>query len=409
MSSSLSQIRIQIDAWKKRGIIKEITNESKLQNVLREKNAVYCGFDPTSSSLHIGHLLPFQLLRELSIWGCPIVILLGGATALVGDPSFRSQTRNHLSSETVQSNQQTIEKQIRQLLPEAQIVNNWDWYQKLSLFDFLKNIGQHFTVNKMLERKGIRQLYKNDFLLYNEFSYILLQAYDFYHLSQQYDCYLQVGGSDQYPNITFGIDFIKKMNANTGQKAVGITTALLSIGNDKTKISKTGPRDSGFFLNDMKNNLYELCLCFETLEESQFFLPEKTNSQQELVSYLSKWVFGVSQTKDFQKALLILQNFEKNFPEQWTTFKKDDWDHLVKVVKSRKISRHEKNLKNIMLQAEMVSSLSEARRLIEQGGIQIANRTVRHVFYQIKPKDLVNSHLILRFGKKRYYLINFED
>lgn len=140
----------------------------------------------------------------------------------------------------------------------------------------------------MLERKGIRQLYKNDFLLYNEFSYILLQAYDFYHLSQQYDCYLQVGGSDQYPNITFGIDFIKKMNANAGQKAVGITTALLSIGNDKTKISKTGPRDSGFFLNDMKNNLYELCLCFETLEESQFFLPEKTNSQQELVSYLSK-------------------------------------------------------------------------------------------------------------------------
>ena len=246
-------------------LIKAITNYNKLIDAIVAQKAVYLGFDPTSDSLHIGHFLPIYLLKQLIKLGCPGIIVIGDFTGAIGDPSFRKRKRQTLEDSELDSNIDKITKQITNFLPNCRIYNNQDWYENWSIRDFLKTLGKAFTVNKMLEKKSLAEAYERQNLLYSEFSYLLLQAYDFYHLYKIASCAIQIGGSDQYPNITLGIDLIKKMlsSKNIVNGAVGLTTSLIT--RNGVKISKS--QSHYLALNLKVSNLHDYYHFFHSLSD----------------------------------------------------------------------------------------------------------------------------------------------
>src|SRR5262245_6445618 len=227
-----------------RGLIHQTTDDARLPAWLREeRRTLYVGFDPTADSLHVGHLLPLMLLRRFQRAGHRPIALVGGATGMIGDPTGKSEERNLLSVEVLAANLQGIETQMRLLLDfesgphAALLVNNHDWMRSFNYIDFLRDVGKHFPVNVMLAKDSVKgRLEKTDAgMSYTEFSYMLLQAYDFVHLHDEYGCQLQAGGSDQWGNMTAGIDLARRMR---GAQLHGLTCPLL-LKSDGSKMGKT--------------------------------------------------------------------------------------------------------------------------------------------------------------------------
>src|SRR5205809_5516580 len=225
-----------------RGLIHQSTDPQQLVTRLSVgARTLYCGFDPTSDSLHVGSLLPAMLLRRFQKAGHRPIALVGGATGMVGDPTGKSEERNLLSAEQLERNVAGIERQLRGLLDfegtnAALLLNNFDWMRGFSFLDFLRDVGKHFPVNMMLAKDSVKGRLASDAgISYTEFSYMLLQAYDFVYLHQHHGCELQIGGSDQWGNITAGIDLARRMH---GGQLYGLTTPLL-LKSDGTKMGKT--------------------------------------------------------------------------------------------------------------------------------------------------------------------------
>ncbi|WP_027063031.1 tyrosine--tRNA ligase [Mesoplasma seiffertii] len=257
-----------------RGLVKQITNEEKLLQAQQANKAVYCGFDPTAASLHVGHLMMIVTLQRFGKAGFNPIALIGGGTGMIGDPSFKSDERVLQTNEQVLANVQAIEKQLRAIIPNVQFANNADWLNNMTLIDFLRDVGKDFTLSYLLAKESIATRIQTG-LSITEFSYTMLQAYDFWHLYSNMDCKVQIGGSDQWGNITSGTDYINSKVGRDNSQAAGFTIPLL-VKSDGKKFGKT--ESGAVWLDSTKTSEYEFY---------QFWLNQDDADCERMMKYLT--------------------------------------------------------------------------------------------------------------------------
>lgn len=416
-----------------RGLIHQTTADEHLQSWLAsDSRTVYAGFDPTANSLHVGSLLPVMLLRRFQKAGHRPIAIVGGATGMIGDPSGKSAERNLLSEEQLSANLAGIEAQMRHLLDfdcgeqSAVLVNNHDWMSQFSYIEFLRDVGKNFPVNVMMQKDSVKsRLGSEAGLSYTEFSYMLLQAYDFVHLNKQYGCEMQIGGSDQWGNVTAGIDLGRRM---LGTQLYGMTCPLLT----KTDGSKMGKTESGaIWLSPDKTSPYAfyqywvnvadedagMCLRFLTelgreeilaLDESMELEPHKRASQKRLAEELTRLIHG---DEGVEKALKATDVF---FGAEIEDLDDQDLAHIFADVPSSEQEfsalDHDGGLSVVdaFVRSGLSKSKGEARRTISGGGAYVNNRRVENPDQKITREDLAGeSMIVLRSGKRKYALLQF--
>ncbi len=413
-------------AW--RGLIHQSTDETALREHLTKPQVVYAGFDPTATSLHCGSLLPLMTLRRFQRLGHRPLALVGGATGMIGDPSGKSEERVLLSAEELQENVEGIKRQMSRYLDfdgpaAAKLVNNLDWMGNWSYIQFLRDVGKNFPVNVMLSKDSVKsRLEREDGgLSYTEFSYMLLQAYDFAHLSKQFDCSLQIGGSDQWGNITAGIDLARRMH---GVKLFGMTCPLL-LTSDGRKMGKTesgaiwldAERTSPYAFYQYWVNVSDadvlLCLRFLTeideeeyrsLEQSVAAEPHKRTAQKRLASWITEFIHGNEGLKAAERATEIF------FGAEISNQSDRQLGEIFQDVPGAEIQTDELNagllLTDALAKTQLAKSKTDARRTIEQGGAYINNRRIDDVDYKLTCNDLASETVIvLRSGKRKFALL----
>ena len=416
-----------------RQLINQTTDDALLPTWLAEKpRSVYVGFDPTADSLHVGHLVALMVLRRFQKAGHRPIALVGGATGMIGDPSGKSEERNLLSVETLQRNIAGMQAQLKRFLDfegptGALLVNNYDWMGKFGYLEFLRDIGKHFPVNVMLTKDSVRaRLERTDSgLSYTEFSYMLLQAFDFVHLHRAFGCEIQVGGSDQWGNITAGIDLARRMMS---VQLYGITCPLLTK-SDGTKMGKT--ESGALWLSPEKTSPYQFyqywinvddsevgkCLRFLTdiqREEMDAVLaehaddPAKRIGQRRLATELTRLVHGDDGLATAQRATEIF------FGAEIAQLDDGQLGQIFADVPSKELPRDrlaDPGLPVIdaLVEAGLAQSKGEARRTVAQGGAYVNNRRVESIEARLGPDALASqSVLVLRTGKKKYALLRFQ-
>jgi tyrosyl-tRNA synthetase len=415
-----------------RGLIHQSTAPDHLPAWLASgSRTLYCGFDPTSDSLHVGSLLPALILRRFQKAGHRPIALVGGATGMIGDPSGKSEERNLLSVEQLRANVEGIGKQLEQFLDfggasGAKLLNNFDWMGQFSYLDFLRDVGKHFPVNVMLAKDSVAsRIERESGISYTEFSYMLLQAYDFVHLSQAHGCELQIGGSDQWGNITAGIDLARRMH---GSQLYGLTCPLL-LKSDGTKMGKT--EKGAIYLSPSRTSPYAFyqywiniadadcgnALRFltelsreevESLDASRTAEPHLRQSQKRLAEELTKLVHGETGLAAARKATDIFFGAEiENLNDAQLT---DIFaDVPSKTLPKDRLAGDGLPLADALIEAGLAKSKSDARRTIEQGGAYINNKPRTDVTTKLTPADMASETvLVVRSGKKKYGLLRFE-
>ncbi len=394
-----------------------------------QKVTVYNGFDATGDSLHIGHMVPLLALARLQRFGHHPIALAGGGTSMVGDPSGRSEERNLLSQEEIDFNLSSIKEQLSHFLDfktptnPAQVLNNADWLLKLNLVSFLRDIGKHFTVNYMLAKDSVKsRLEREDGLSFTEFSYMLMQSYDFLYLFENENCILQTGGSDQWGNITAGAELVRKV---TSKSAYGLVYPLIKK-SDGTKFGKTA--SGGVWLNPARTssyNFYQFWLNtddrdvinylkyftfltedeIDDIAEEQNQFPERRFAQRKLASIITNTVHGETAMAAAEQASQVLfggslsglgaKQIEEVFADVPST----------EIVKDQ-FSGEGKNLLDLLVESSLAKSRGEARRAVEDGGININNERVSEPTRMIVfPDFLEGKFMVLRKGKKSYHII----
>lgn len=417
-----------LDELSWRGLIHQSTEPQALKELLVQSRSVYAGFDPTASSLHCGSLLPLMMLRRFQQFGHRPIALVGGATGMIGDPSGKSEERVLLSPDALAENVEGMKAQMTRFLDftgsaPALLVNNYDWMSGWSYIKFLRDVGKNFPVNVMLSKESVKNRLDRDDsgLSYTEFSYMLLQAYDFTYLNQQHDCRLQIGGSDQWGNITAGIDLARRMH---GVQLHGLTCPLL-LTSDGRKMGKTATgavwldanRTSPYAFYQYWVNVADsdvlMCLRFLTeidrdeyaaLEKSVADEPHKRTAQKRLAQWLTEFVHGASGMASATKATEVL------FGAEIADLNDAQLTEIFNDVPSASISRSELQtgipLVDALLKVELAKSKSEARRAVEQGGVYVNNRRIDAAEYVLTVKDLASqSVIVLRSGKKKFALL----
>ncbi|MBK95388.1 MAG: tyrosine--tRNA ligase [Planctomycetaceae bacterium] len=411
-----------------RGLIHQTTDE--LGPWLMEKpRTMYIGFDPTADSMHVGHLMQVMTLRRFQQAGHRPIALVGGATGMIGDPSGKSQERNLLTVEQLHANTEALKQQMQSFIDfdeaagGAVLANNLDWMQKFSFLEFLRDIGKNFPVNVMLGKDSVKSRLEGESgLSYTEFSYMLLQAYDFAHLHQQYDCELQVGGSDQWGNITAGIDLGRRMH---GASLYGMTCPLLTK-SDGTKMGKT--ESGAIWLAPERTSPYKFyqywinvadddagkCLRFLTelpldeidaLDESRENEPHLRTSQKRLAEVLTLIVHRQEGLDAARKATEIF--FGSEIQELNDAQLLDIFADVPSVEVSRDaLAGGQINIIDALVDSGLCNSRGDARRAIEQGGGYVNNRRIESIDTNLTMEDLASETVIvLRRGKKKYALI----
>jgi tyrosyl-tRNA synthetase len=416
-----------------RELIHQTTDNTNIQAWLNEKpRTIYVGFDPTSDSMHVGNLVAVMLLRRFQQAGHRPIALVGGATGMIGDPSGKSEERNLLSVEVLRANVSSMEKQLRRFLDfdngsnSALLVNNFDWMGRFGYLEFLRDIGKHFPVNVMLSKDSVKaRLERTDSgLSYTEFSYMLLQAYDFVYLNEHYGCEVQAGGSDQWGNITAGIDLARRIR---GVQLHGVTCPLLTK-SDGTKMGKT--ESGALWLSADRTSPYRFyqywyntqdadigrCLRYftdlrqaeiEQLENQHAANPGQRAAQKQLAADLTRLVHGDEALSSALKASEILfgAEIEKLSDAQLTDVFAD--------VPSKEFPRSLLEdpgigLVDALSEIGLAKSKSEARRAISEGGGYVNNRRVDSIDFRLTPRDLASeSIIVVRRGKKNYGLLKF--
>jgi len=415
-----------------RGLIHQTTADDKLPEWLAGGvKTVYAGFDPTADSLHVGSLLPLMMLRRFQKSGHRPIALVGGATGMIGDPSGKSAERNLLSEEQLSANIVGIEGQMRKLLDfdsgktSALLVNNNDWMKDFSYTAFLRDVGKNFPVNVMLTKDSVKSRLSSDAgLSYTEFSYMLLQAYDFVHLNQQFDCELQIGGSDQWGNVTAGIDLGRRM---LSKQLYGITCPLLT----KSDGAKMGKTESGaIYLSPDRTSPYEfyqywvrvddddvgMCLRFLTelteeeiksLDLARAAQPHQRASQKRLAEEVTRLIHGDAGLKSAKQATEIL------FGAEIADLSDKQLQQIFADVPSvtLPVSRLKEGIPIVdaLVEAGLSKSKGEARRTVDQGGAYVNNQRVESIEKTLTTSDLASETVIvLRSGKKKYCLMKFK-
>jgi tyrosyl-tRNA synthetase len=407
-----------------RGLINQITDEEGLKKLLAEESVkLYCGFDPTADSLHIGHLLPILILRRFQLAGHKPIALVGGATGLIGDPSGKKAERTLNAKETVENWVESIKGQLSRFLDfdskenPAIMANNYDWTGKMDVITFLRDVGKNFGLNYMLAKDTVQSRLETG-ISFTEFSYMILQSLDFLKLYETENCRLQIGGSDQWGNITAGLELIRKTHEEA--KAFGLTVPLVTKA-DGTKFGKTegnavwlDPEKTTpyefyqFWINtddrDVVNYLkYFTFLSHEEIEElakATAEQPEKRLAQKALAEDVTKLVHGEAALKQairISKALFSGNIKELNGAEIEQGFKD---------VPSFTNTEAETNLVDLLVAAKISPSKRQAREDIQNGAIYINGDRVTDVGYMLGDSDKIEGKFtIIRRGKKKYYLI----
>ncbi|MDA7978120.1 MAG: tyrosine--tRNA ligase [Pirellulales bacterium] len=416
-----------------RGLIHQTTDDANLQAwLMAQSRTVYAGFDPTADSLHVGHLLPLSMLRRFQRAGHKPIAIVGGATGMIGDPSGKSKERNLLTREQLIANVESIEVQMRGVLDfecgqtSAVLVNNFDWMQNFSYLDFLRDVGKNFPVNVMLAKDSVKgRLEKTDAgMSYTEFSYMLLQAYDFVHLSKHHGCELQIGGSDQWGNITAGIDLARRM---LSVQLYGLTCPLLTK-SDGTKMGKTeagaiwlSPERTSpyrfyqYWINVGDDDVSNCLRVFtdlnqddvESLDKSRAEEPHKRESQRRLAEELTKLVHGDSGLQRAQRATQIF------FGQEIDQLSDAELGEIFEDVPSKELPRDRLSgdglgILDAFHESGLASSKGDARRAVQEKGTYLNNARVEDIGRNLTVDDLISeTSLVLRRGKKKYAILRF--
>ncbi|MBZ4675695.1 MAG: tyrosine--tRNA ligase [Anaerophaga sp.] len=424
-----------VEELKWRGMIHDIMPGTEEQ-LEKEMTTAYVGIDPTADSLHIGHLVGVMMLRHFQAAGHRPIVLLGGATGMIGDPSMKSQERNLLDEETLRHNQKCLKEQLSRFLDfetteenRALMVNNYDWMKDFTFLEFIRDVGKHITVNYMMAKDSVKKRLGSDSregLSFTEFTYQLVQGYDFLHLYEEYDCKLQMGGSDQWGNITTGTELIRR---KTGGEAFALTCPLIT----KADGGKFGKTESGnvwldpertspyafyqFWLNASDADAEKYIKIFtliprdeiEALIDEHNEAPHQRKLQKRLAETVTRLVHGEEALQIAIDASQIL--FGKNVTD---ILKKLDERTLLSVfegVPTFSINRKELDpgigiIDLVAEKTEVFPSKGEARRTIKGGGLALNKEKVTNEELIVKTTDLLNNkYLLVQKGKKNYFLI----
>lgn len=411
---------------KSRGLVHQTTDESALIKQLNEESVkLYIGFDPTADSLHIGHLLPILMLRRFQQRGHVPIALVGGGTGMIGDPSFKDQERQLNTLDTVKEWSQSIKNQLSRFIDfedqtnPAILANNYDWLGKLKLIDFLRDVGKNFTINYMMSKESVKRRIETG-ISYTEFAYQLLQAYDFLNLYDEHGCLLQLGGSDQWGNITSGIELLRREREVQG---FGLTMPLITKA-DGTKFGKT--EGNAVWLDADKTTPYEFYqfwintddrdavkflkyFTFLSLEEiaaiEKEFLaaPETRVAQKALAKEVTTLVHGA---KAYEQAVHISESL---FNGDIKGLSADEIAQGFKGVPTYQVSNDDElNIVELLTTSKIEASKRQAREDIQNGAIYVNGERQQELNYVINEEDRIGGkYVVIRRGKKKYFLLTF--
>ncbi|MCL9667678.1 tyrosine--tRNA ligase [Rosenbergiella epipactidis] len=417
-----------IQQLQERGLIAQVTDEKALSERLAQGPiALYCGFDPTADSLHLGHLVPLLCLKRFQDAGHKPVALVGGATGLIGDPSFKAAERKLNTEDTVQEWVEKIRRQVSPFLDfdcgenSAIAANNYDWFGGMNVLTFLRDIGKHFSVNQMINKEAVKQrLNREDQgISYTEFSYNLLQGYDFASLNKQYGVVLQIGGSDQWGNITSGIDLTRRMHQN---QVFGLTVPLITK-SDGTKFGKTeggavwlDPIKTSpykfyqFWINTADADVYRFLKFFtfmsieaiNALEAEDQQSGKAPRAQYVLAEEVTRMVHGES---GLEAAKRITQSL---FAGTLSDLTESDLAQLAQDGMPTITLSEEADLQQALVSAELVPSRGQARTMISSKAVSVNGAKQEDAEYRFTDSDKLHGrYTLLRRGKKHYCLINW--
>lgn len=393
-----------------RGLIAQVTNEEEIRELINKGGAkFYIGFDPTADSLHVGHFMALCLMRRLQMAGNKPVVLIGGGTGHVGDPSGRTDMRGMLTTETIQHNCDCFRKQMERFIEfgedKAVMVNNADWLLKLNYVELLRDVGACFSVNNMLRAECYKQRMEHG-LSFLEFNYMIMQAYDFLHLHNELGCNMQFGGNDQWSNMLAGTDLIRR---KTGDDAYAMTITLL-LNSEGKKMGKTV--GGAVWLDPKKTSPYEFfqywrnvedadvmnCirmltfLSLEEIEDMNNWDDSRINEKKEILAYeLTALVHGTEEAdkaKEVAKALFSGQGDDANMPKT--------------ELAAADVPEEGMNIMDLMVACKLVASKSEARRLVTQGGVRVNNEKATGIDMMIT-KEALAEGVVIRKGKKVFH------
>ena len=396
---------------KARGLIAQVTNEEEISKMINEGKAVfYIGFDPTADSLHVGHFMALCLMKRLQMAGNQPIALIGGGTGMIGDPSGRTDMRKMMTPETIQHNCDCFKKQMERFIEfgegKARMINNADWLLKLNYVEVLREVGSCFSVNNMLRAECYKQRMEKG-LSFLEFNYMIMQSYDFYYLFQHYGCNMQFGGDDQWSNMLGGTELIRR---KLGKDAHAMTITLL-LNSEGKKMGKTAK--GAVWLDPNKTSPFEFyqywrnvgdddvlkCLRMltflplEQIDEMDKWEGSQLNTAKEILAFeLTKLVHGEEEAAKAQqaaKALFVGGGDMSNVPA--TQLTQED------------LNEGSIGILDLMAKCKLVPSKKEARRLIEQGGVEVDGEKIHDVAVTFTAEQLSGDGLMIKKGKKVYH------
>lgn len=400
------------DVLMERGFIEQVTHEAEVREMLeKESSTFYIGFDATADSLHVGHFLTVMAMAHMQQHGHRPIALIGGGTTMVGDPTGKTDMRKMMTKETIAYNADCFKRQLSRFIDfsegKALMVNNADWLLNLNYIDFLREIGVHFSVNRMLSAESYKQRMEKG-LTFLEFNYMIMQSYDFLELNRRYNCNLQLGGNDQWSNIIGGVNLIRK----TEQKpAFGLTFTLLTNSEGK----KMGKTESGaVWLDAEKTSPYEFFQYWRNIDDADVerclalltFLPMEEvrrlgalqdsaiNEAKEVLAFeITKNVHGeeeASKARDAARALFAGGSDKSNMPT--TEMEAAQFEEGI-------------GLLALLTEVGLTASNGEARRLVQQGGVTMNDEKITDFRYTVTAEDFKDGELILKKGKKKFHRI----
>lgn len=398
-----------------RGFIAQLTHEEQIKDLLdHQKIRFYIGFDPTADSLHVGHFLQMMVMAHMQRAGHTPIAIIGGGTTMVGDPTGKTDMRKMMSQEQIEQNAQVFKKQLSNFIDfsegKAIMLNNADWLLKAKYIDFLREIGVHFSVNRMLTAECFKSRLERG-LSFIEFNYMLMQSYDFLKLFQEYGCVLQLGGDDQWSNIIGGVELIRRVE---GKEAYSMTFTLLTTSDGK-KMGKT--EKGALWLDPEKTSPYDFYQYWRNINDEDVvkclklltFLPmdqinrlaelkdEKINQAKQVLAYeVTKSVHGEEEAKKAENAAKAI--FSKGVSSEDMP--------TVSITKDQLTGEPE--LLDLLVQTKIIPSKAEGRRLIDQGGLYVSDNRVNDVKVKVSVNDFANNELIVKKGKKTFYRIIIE-
>ena len=394
-----------------RGLIAQVTNEEEIRKMVNEGKAVfYIGFDPTADSLHVGHFMALCLMKRLQMAGNKPIALIGGGTGMVGDPSGRSDMRQMMTVETIQHNCDCFKKQMSRFIDfsdgKAMMVNNAEWLLDLNYVDFLREIGPHFSVNRMLTAECYKQRMEKG-LSFLEFNYMIMQSYDFYALYQKYGCNMQFGGDDQWSNMLGGTELIRR---KLGKNAYAMTINLL-LNSEGKKMGKT--QSGAVWLSAEKTSPYDFYQYWRNVDDGDVikclkmltFLPleeidelaklegSEINKAKEILAHeLTELVHGKEEADKAQEAARAIFSNKTNTDNMPST-----------TLTEADFADGEIGILDLMKKCGLIPSNGEGRRLIQQGGVSVDDEKVTDVYAKVAKSDFEKGYVVIKKGKKVYH------